>query len=261
MIFYTFVAILLLAFVCEWIDSSTGMGYGSILSPFLVIIGFPVLAVVPAVLVSQALGGLFASYYHNNFNNSDFSIKNGKISEDLKTVLWITSLGIIASITAALIGTQISKTLLGTYIGSIVLLMGILILCNFSFVYSKTKMLLVGIVSAFNKGLSGGGFGPLVTGGQIVLGNKGKNAIGITTFAEGPICIVGFLTYWIVNGIHDWKLVLSLSLGAILAAPIGAYTTMKLKNNLKYVIGILLVILGSLSLLKTYGVINIPLSI
>jgi len=121
-------------------------------------------------------------------------------------------------------------------------------------------MAVVGIVSAFNKGLSGGGFGPLVTGGQMILGNKEKNSIGVTTLAEGPICIAGFLTYWYFKGIQDWNLVFALLVGAVLAAPIGALTTKKTEKNLKKLVGVLLVVLGSLTLLKIYGIIDIPIS-
>jgi len=253
----------LLAFVCEWVDSSLGMGYGTILSPVLIILGFPVLTVVPAILISQAFGGLSASYFHHSFENAHFKIRGGKISDDLKSVLWITSLGILASIAASFVGVKLlSKTALSTYIGVLVLVMGIFILIGFTFQHSVRKMVLVGLVSAFNKGLSGGGFGPLVTGGQMVLGSKHKNAIAVTTFAEGPICIVAFLTYWAINGIARWDVVVALVLGAVVASPIGAHTTRKLgQKNLKEIIAVLLILLGSLALLKTYGFINIPLSL
>lgn len=255
------VCLCLVAILCEWIDSSIGMGYGTILSPTLILLGFPALAVVPAILISQAAGGLCASYFHHKFENATFEFKDGKLSEDFKSVLWITSLGIVASGVAAFVGTVIPKGVLSTYIAVLVFVMGIVILIDFSFKYSSSKMALVGLVSAFNKGLSGGGFGPLVTGGQMVLGNKDRNTIGITTFAEGPICVAGFITYWVLNGIPRWDLVAALTIGSVIAGPIGAYTTMKAKGSLKKIIGVLLVVLGGLALLKTYGFVNILLSL
>lgn len=252
----------LLAFVCEWIDSALGMGYGTILSPLLIILGFPVLTVVPAILISQALGGMSASYFHHSFRNAHFRVSDGKISEDLKTVLWISSLGVLASILASFVGVKLlSKTALSTYIGVLVLIMGLFILIGFTFKYSTRKMVLVGLISAFNKGLSGGGFGPLVTGGQMVLGSKHHKAVGVTTFAEGPICIAGFFTYWVLNGIAEWEIVAALTLGSLIASPLGAYTTMKLgKKYLAEVIALLLILLGSLTLMRTYGIIGIPVS-
>ena len=39
-----------LAFVCEFIDSTLGMGYGTSLTPILLLMGLEPLQVVPAVL-------------------------------------------------------------------------------------------------------------------------------------------------------------------------------------------------------------------
>ena len=55
-----FVMLTAFAFVCEYIDSAIGMGYGTILSPLLIIMGFDPLVAVPAILLSQAFGGLSA---------------------------------------------------------------------------------------------------------------------------------------------------------------------------------------------------------
>lgn len=256
--------ILLLAFFCEWVDSSLGMGYGTILSPLLIILGFPPLVVVPAVLFSQAVGGLSASYFHHSFENANFAWKNkdGKLSDDLKTVLWISSLGFLASAFASFIGsTYLSKETLSTYIGTLVFIMGLFVLVGFTFEYKQWKMVLVGFVSALNKGLSGGGFGPLVTGGQMMLGSEHKKAVGVTTFSEGPICIAGFLSYWYFNGIDRWDIVVALTIGSLCASRLGAFTTKKLAGwRLREIISFLLIVLGALTLLKVYGVINIPLS-
>ena len=57
------IIILFVAFMCEFLDSSLGMGYGTILSPFLIIAGFDPLLVVPSTLISQALAGLSAAHW------------------------------------------------------------------------------------------------------------------------------------------------------------------------------------------------------
>jgi uncharacterized membrane protein YfcA len=261
--FTIMVLVCLIAFLCEWIDSALGMGYGTILSPVLILMDFPVLEVVPAILLTQAFGGLSAAYSHHRCNNVQFSMDSAGFSKDLVTVFWITSFGVVASVFAVLVAINfISKQVLTTYIGFLVLIIGFLLLIGFTFKYSVSRMVLVGIVSAFNKGLSGGGFGPLVTGGQMILGNEQKRAVGCTTFAEAPICIVGFLTYWWTKGIPNWNLVIALGIGSVVAGPLGAYTTMKLgqRERLKVTVAILLMILGSLTLLKVFGYIAVPVS-
>lgn len=276
----TFIIILGLALICEFIDSGLGMGYGTILSPLLIILGFDPLLVVPSILITQAIGGLSASIFHHKYENVYFGLKSKNlkyiiqkikehgiiksfklgVSDDLKTVIIITSLGIIATIIAVLIAVNISKTILNIYIGILVLIMGLFLISGFIFKYSLNKMFIVGIISSFNKGMSGGGFGPVVTGGQMVLGKDHKGAIGCTTAAEFPICITGFLIYLLVKDISNWSLIYYLGIGALIGGITGPWLTKKInKKSLKIIISILMIILGTLILLKTANIINLKI--
>ncbi|MDY6787641.1 MAG: hypothetical protein SVK54_05905 [candidate division WOR-3 bacterium] len=55
---------MMLAFICEFIDSSVSMGYGTILSPVLIILGFNPLVAIPAVLLSGNRGGTASVFHH-----------------------------------------------------------------------------------------------------------------------------------------------------------------------------------------------------
>jgi len=270
----TIILIVLGAFVCEFIDASMGMMYGTILSPVLIIAGFEPVLVVPSILLSQAIGGFIASMFHRRFRNVNLALKTinpkiivRKISElgciesfkkgttkDFKVSFCVISLGIVATIIAALTAISIPKSVLKTYIGILVLVMGIILLLGLEFKFSWRKMVAVGALSAFNKGLSGGGFGPVVTSGQLIAGRDGKNSVGATTFAEAPICITGFLTFFITKGMSSWSLVIFLSIGALLGAPLGALLTSKLKSEkkTKIMIGILTLVLGVWTLIRTW---------
>ncbi|GAG49703.1 unnamed protein product, partial [marine sediment metagenome] len=154
----------------------------------------------------------------------------------------------------ALIAINIPKAVLKTYIGILVVAMGIILLLGRKFEFSWNKMVAIGALSAFNKGISGGGFGPVVTSGQIMAGRDSKNSIGATTFAEAPICIVGFLTFLIAKGIYSWNLVVFLSIGALLGAPLGALLTSKFRSEkrLKIILAILTLVLGAWILIRTW---------
>ena len=273
MIAETFILIIVAGFICELIDSSLGMGYGTILTPMLILFGFPALAVVPAILITQAVGGIIASISHHRHGNADFHIKskspsyilqkikehgiigafNKGVSDDLKTAIIVTSFGIIATIIGVFIGVGISKKFINLYIGFLVLFMGLFILSNFRFNYSIGKMFIVGIISAFNKGLSGGGFGPVVTGGQMVLGKDHKKAIACTS-ASGPlICITGFISYLLFKGVSSWDIIGALLIGVAIAGLIGPITTKRInKSALKLSVAALMIILGVLTLVKTF---------
>lgn len=241
--------LLLLIIVCEFIDSSVGMGYGTILSPLLIILGYDPVFVVPCILISQAVGGAIATIRHHSHQNANFSHN----SPDLKIALLIGVLGIAASAISAVIGVIIPKIYLSVYIGVLVLLMGILVTSGKSFIFSWGKIVGLAVLSAFNKGLSGGGFGPLVTSGQIVVGKEHKSAVGVTTFAEVPVCLAGFLIYLIAHGtsLAFHPLFIITIAGAIIGAIFGPYITKIIKPNLlRYIVGISSVLLGAWTLFK-----------
>ncbi|MDP8213644.1 MAG: sulfite exporter TauE/SafE family protein [Candidatus Euphemobacter frigidus] len=249
----TFFLLLVLAFAAEMIDSSLGMGYGTILSPVLIIMGFPPLVVVPSILLSQAFGGFSASVFHHRLKNVELNRR----SRDGRIVLLITVLGVVAVVGAAILATGISKQALKTYIGILVLIMGIILLSRIHFRFSWKKMIGVGILSSFNKGMSGGGFGPVVTAGQIIAGHNHKNAIGVTTAAEAPICVCGFIAYCFLKGsdaiLQDWIVFVPLTVGSLLSTPIGAMITKKFpENKIRPVMGMLVIVLGIWTLAKTW---------
>lgn len=231
------------AFIMEVVDSSLGMLYGTVLSPALVLFGYDPKAVVPAILLSQAIGGLTAAASHHRHGNADFG---GWGKEDMKVSVLISAMGIAATVGAALFAVRVPKNVMQTYIGTIVFLMGMVLLLRPRLKFSWRNMAVLGIWSAANKSLSGGGFGPLVTGGQVLSGRNARNSIGSTTLAEAPICIAGFLTYFFSGGIPDWKLVSYLSLGAALACTIGPRLTASFRSNdgLRYALGGITLLLG-----------------
>jgi uncharacterized membrane protein YfcA len=268
-----FLIILLLAFAIELINASLGMGWGTIFTPVLILLGIPTLIAVPAVLLSQGLGSIAASVFHTKFENASFNYG----SVEIRTAAIIGSFGVFASLLAALLAVNINKTVLNTYIGLLVLLMGSVILADRRFKFSWKKIIGVSLLSAFNKGISGGGFGPIVTGGQIMAGQEQKKAIAITLFSEIPICLVGFFTYLVARAakeapgsvfdqpaneflqrmfspkIFAWELCLALVAGAFLAAPFGALATKVLRNEIvQKAVGVLIVVLGIWTLVRTY---------
>lgn len=246
--FLFFFMILFLAFILETLDSSLGQGYGTLGSPILIMLGFDPKVVVPAILISQAIGGLSAAILHHHFHNVNFSTYN---TEDFKKVYWIVGCGLMGVCAASILGSVISKDILSGYIGCLVLVIGIFILSGMTISFSWWKFTILGLVSAFNKGLSGGGYGPLIAGGQVVIGVPGKAAIGITDLAELPICLAGFLVWILRGGPFDLSLVIPLCIGACLAPILGAWITYKLTMpNIRVILGSVLVILGILCLAK-----------
>ena len=244
-----FILVGIVAFISEYLDSGLGMGYGTALAPILIIAGFHPIRVVPAILISQLITDIAACISHHKLHNVNLEIK----SKDFRIALilgMISSAGVILSVSIAL---KIPKWLLTLYIGLLVLSMGILILVTIKkpMQFSWRKIMAISFLAAFNKGISGGGYGPLVMGGQMLSGVCAKNAVGITAFAEAVTCFVGFMLYLIMGKSIDWKLTGLLIICATGAVPIAAITVKNVNSEkLKRYVGILIAILGLFTLFK-----------
>lgn len=247
------VAVFLVAFGCEFVDSTLGMGYGTTLTPLLLLFGFSPLQIVPAVLLSELFTGLSAALAHHRAGNVDF--KPG--TRAFKVAMVLGACSVVGTVVAVVIAVSVPKVVLTTWIGVLVLAVGILILVTVArravVRFSWLKVLGLGTLASFNKGMSGGGYGPLVCGGQLLSGIEGKNAVAITSLAEGLTCVVGVAAFLIARGVFPWRLALPLALGALCSVPFSALAVKKVKAKpLTIAIGVLTTALGIFTLLKTY---------
>ena len=256
-----------LAIICEYVDALLGMGYGTTLTPLLIIVGFEPLQVVPAVLFGQLVGGMVGGIVHHRVGNikldfrQDVELKRrlkwlGYIprSVDAKVVYMLVVCGVMGAVVAVMVAVNIPVKVLRTYIGVMVLCIGGLILVRKGGErLSWRRLIMMGFVSGFNKGISGGGYGPLVTGGQIVSGRGVKQAVGSTTMAEALICVVGFIGYLVMKGDICWKLAYATGVGSLIAGPLAAITVSKINvRGLRVGIGVATIILGVTMLVVTF---------
>jgi len=244
-----FFVIIIAAVLMEAIDSSLGMMYGTILSPLLIGLGLLPTDVVPAILISQALGGVAGTIQHQRFKNANFTWKG----DDLKVGAIIFALGIVAVIIGVFLGVKINKFALSLYISILMLVMGIIVFFGFRMKFSWRRISIIGFISAFNKALSGGGFGPIVTSGQLIVGRESKNSVGATTMSEVQICLASFVVWLLVNNrIPSLPLMVALCSGAVVGGLIGPYILSKVKNNLLLIrlVGLMAIASGIFALIK-----------
>jgi len=245
------VPIIILAFVCELVDSSLGMGYGTTLTPIMLALGFEPIEIVPAVLCSEAITGLLAGVFHHGFGNVD--LRRG--SPDLKIAMVMGGFSVVGVVLATIIAINVPSWAIKVYIGVLVLALGLVILLNKkkNYAFSWKRIAGLGALAAFNKGISGGGYGPVVTAGQVLSGVKGRKAVGITSLAEGVTSIVGFGIYLYSGVTLISTLMISLILGAVMSVPISAYIVSRLPaGKLTYIIGGLSTALGGYTLVRLF---------
>lgn len=239
------------SFIAQIIDLSLGMGYGTTLSPILILLGFPPMQVVPALLISELAADGLGAIFHHRAGNVDLSRK----SPDLKIALVLGGFSVVGAVGACFIALNIPQIYIKTYIGFIVLFMGVLVFLfrNRTIAFNWRRISLLGLIASFNKGMSGGGYGPVMTSGQILSGIDSKHSIGITTLAESISCVAAVIIYASNIRFSHLKLAIPVSIGAILAVPIAVRIVKRIiKRNLILAISILTICLGLLTLSKIF---------
>ncbi|MBN1492784.1 MAG: sulfite exporter TauE/SafE family protein [Candidatus Omnitrophica bacterium] len=240
-----------LAFVAEFVDSSLGMGYGTSLTPILLLMGFEPMQVVPAVLFSEFVSGISAACFHHSVNNVDFKGN----TQDMRVAIILSIFSVIGTVVAVFVAINLPAKILKLWIGIIVVSMGVFIVATFNRTprFRWRKIITVGTIASFNKGLSGGGYGPLVMGGQMLSGIGVKNAVAITSLAEGVTCLAGVILYVFMKDTVDWTLAPWLMAGAVLSVPFAVHTLKWLNERLaKVLIAVVMTILGILTIMKAF---------
>ena len=238
-------------FIGALLDNSFGMGYG-LLTPIFVFLGFDIRVVVPTLLFSQAMTGFAGVVFHQINKNLSF----GKLgNRETKVFFLFTIVGILGSLIALIFAVSFSDLFMLVYIGIMMILVGLIVLVRMDFRKSWNVLYVISAVAGFNKAISGGGYGPLVTTGQLMAGYKVRNSVGITQFSEATISTLGFMFYTLFNDFT--QVVLTLELGIIMviaglvSAPIGARVARKLEERLaKRVVAVLSITLGIITLLR-----------
>ncbi len=261
--FQLIILIILIAFIFEFMDSAAGMGFGTGLTPLLLILGYSPLQVVPTLLISQAITGFIKSYFSHEFENVNFSLRPLSDSAKLAFIIGgIGCIGIFFSIMLTYMALHLPKTFIQFYVAMLVLFMGV-----FSVFRNKMKQkqadeieiksgLLFGFsaIAGFNKGIGAGGYGPVITLGQIYSGVYEKSATAIVSLAEAMVCIVGIVTFFFITafGVEiDLTLLPSIFTGGFIAAIITPYLVRITPNKIwRYVIPLYAVIIGIYLLYK-----------
>jgi uncharacterized membrane protein YfcA len=246
----------ILAFVLEMIDNGLGGGFGTILAPLLIILGYDPKVIVPAILVSETISGLWGGGWHLHFHNVNF-----------KAVALTLAGSLIAMVAASyIVGVALPSATIKQYISIMAIGMGLFVVIRSYYLAKLTPkksrpylFSLLGFLVGFNKGGSGGNYGPISVTGYMLLGLSGAVAIGTTTVAEGIACLLGVGIYLQFTGIV-LAVALPLSVGSFIADPIGAWLNSHLKSNLSIsshsrLIGLVMSSVGTIALLRALGVV------
>ena len=253
--------IILLAFLFESMDSMAGMGFGTALSPLLFLLGYTPLQIVPVILISEAITGITDTIFDHEFKNVHYSFR--PLNDTTKIALIMAFFGCLAILTSILLSYYTIKfpdIVIKIYVAILVIFMGIsgfirIKLRKIESSKTHPKMLIgFSALAGFNKGIGGGGYGPVITMGLIFSGVYEKSATAIVSFAESIVSIVGILTFFLISfaGVEvDLFLLPSLFTGGFFAALCAPYLVRVIPNKVwKYFIPLYAFGIGIFSFVK-----------
>ncbi len=250
-----FWGVVVLAIILEFLDASAGMGYGAAMTPMLLVMGFDPKQVVPAVMIQQATAGMVGAFLHKEFGNVEWHFK--PMSESVKLAIFIAVTGCITvalSVTAVYAVFKVHKVWIKLYVVILLLMMGgvMLIKRGKERPYRPMRMLFFAALAGFNKGVGGGGYGPVVTVGGLLSGVPVKSMLAVTALSEGVVCVFSIIV-WMTLALTtsmtiDYILLPSMLLGSMVAAVAAPYAVKVFPSNLwRWVVPIYCIGLGAYS--------------
>jgi uncharacterized protein len=233
-------------FVAQLIDGALGMAYGVSCTTLLLNFGIPPAIASASVHTSEVFTTGVSGLSH-------LFLKN--VNKSLFFKLAIP--GVLgASIGAFLLSKMFNGNLIKPYISAYLLLIGIFILLK-SFRAFKPKeeikhVSLLGLAGGFFDAIGGGGWGPIVTSNIIFQGKTPKETIGTVNTAEFFVTFASTGVFLFLIGIDNWKIILGLIAGGVIAAPLGAFLTTKINPKIiMFLVGLVIIITSLFTIYKS----------
>ena len=105
----------------ESIDSLSGMGYGTLLTPILILMGYEPLEIVPLILFSELSPDSLAAAMHHKKGNVNFQ----KDSIEFKTAAILTACSILGTVAASYLAITLNKEIVKLYIAILLIVIGL----------------------------------------------------------------------------------------------------------------------------------------
>jgi hypothetical protein len=214
-------------------DATAGMGFGTAITPLLLLIGFDPKQIVPVVMIQQGVAGLIGTFLHAEYQNVEWKFK--PMSETIKLWLYIAIPGIAAvtfSVTSVYAIFKFAKVWINLYVCALLLGMGLISLYQGLSTrerqYRPKMMMFWAFLAGFNKGVGGGGYGPVVTIGGLMSGVPAKSMMAVTAISEGTVSTYSIIVWLLMLSggiVIDYLLLPSMMIATILSAVVAPWAT------------------------------------
>ncbi|MFO7652916.1 MAG: sulfite exporter TauE/SafE family protein [Candidatus Krumholzibacteriia bacterium] len=224
-------SVVLLAMFFEFMDASAGMGFGTALTPILLVMGFAPTQIVPVVMIQQGVAGLVGAFLHREFENVEWRFKPMSETVKLWIIIAVTGCAAVAfSITAVYAVFKLAKIWIKLYVAVLLLGMGVISLLQMrrESLYRPLRMIGFAALAGFNKGVGGGGYGPVITVGGLMSGVPVKSMLAVTAVTEGTVSTFAIAVWalMLTAGVQlDYVLLPSMMLATMFSAVAAPYAT------------------------------------
>ena len=239
-----FVAI---GFGAQLVDGALGMAYGVTATTVLLSFGVPPATASASVHAAEV------------FTTAASGISHWRVGNVAPELLWRLIIpGMVGGATGALLATSVPAEALRPVVSLYLLVMGLVILAKGlrgppSGTMPLRRVPLLGLVGGFLDGAGGGGWGPLVTSSLVGSGTQPRYAIGSVNFAEFFVTATISGTFVVTIGLELWPIIAGLLLGGVVAAPVAALVTRRIKPRLlMLLVGLLIVLLSMRGLVLVF---------
>lgn len=222
-----------IAMAFEFMDATAGMGFGTAITPLLLLLGFNPKQIVPVVMIQQGVAGLIGTFLHAEYQNVEWKFK--PMSETIKLWIFIALPGIAAvtlSVTSVYAVFKVAKVWINLYVCALLLGMGLISLyqgiSSRERQYRPKRMVFWAFLAGFNKGVGGGGYGPVVTIGGLLSGVPAKSMMAVTAISEGTVSTYSIIIWLaMLSGgvVIDYLLLPSMMIATILSAVVAPWAT------------------------------------
>lgn len=245
---------LLLGFVAEMVAGSMGMGYGTICTAVLLLLGQSPAIASASIHSAQTFTTAAGATSHYKLRNINFKL--------VRALAPYAILGaLVGSFALYFIDkefTQVMKPVLSIY----TLFMGVNILVKTlrgkkripeNITRKKSNIPILGLLGGFLDSFAGGGWGPLVTGSLIKDGRTPRYVVGSSTFLKFLLTTTSAITFMLTLGTQHWNIILGLLLGGVITAPFSAMLTTRLPiKKMTIFISILVIVMSCITLFKVF---------
>lgn len=230
-----FLLFVLVGFIAQMIDGALGMAYGVSSTSMMISAGIPPAAASAGVHAAEVFTTGASGLSHFFYGNV-----NKKLFRNLILP------GMIGAVLGAYVLTSIDGNIIKPYVSAYLLIMGgVIIRKAFRKMKKKKKtkrLAPLALFGGFIDSIGGGGWGPVVSSTLIGNGRNPKYTIGSVNLAEFFVAFSSAGVFTLMLGVQNWRIVLGLIIGGVIAAPLAAVVVGRVKTKpLMIMVGCLII--------------------